>query len=469
MGQPPAGPQGAKLGQLLFKCLRGKDLKAGIGMFGKADPYAKITIGAQQFTTRHHSGGGKNPEWNEEFVFEVSNEKEAEIEVLDKDTVGNDKFMGRCKVNIMDWISSGFFEGDLELTDKVGKPVGSLTVSAKFNRPGVGEHRGDIVPVDMAQSAMVPPDMGMPQKTSEPTRDPNGKFTDQEIWEAFVAFDLDKNNFVGAAEIRHVLINIGENVTDEEVDEMIRMVDRDGDGQVSFDEFYEMVTGGKKPPPGLGGAVAPGAAAKTGAIVPATAGGGQSVVQQRNQKKNALDEFARDNSIKPETIKKAYKRYQAADSKDKSGLIDYTEFCEILQVDPSPQAEKVFQMYDYDRAGQIDVKEFLISLANFSGAGKDDKLKFAFMIFDEDGNGVITKGELTKILKSNHLATNEAEVARKSETIMAQADKDGDGVITFDEFVIVSKKFPNILFPAYANVGGGGPGRPPSGGSSGSR
>lgn len=31
------------------------------------------------------------------------------------------------------------------------------------------------------------------------------------------SFDLDKNNFVGAAEIRHVLINIGETVTDEEV------------------------------------------------------------------------------------------------------------------------------------------------------------------------------------------------------------------------------------------------------------
>ena len=33
-----------------------------------------------------------------------------------------------------------------------------------------------------------------------------------QIWEAFVSFDLDKNNFVGAAEIRHVLINIGEQV-----------------------------------------------------------------------------------------------------------------------------------------------------------------------------------------------------------------------------------------------------------------
>ena len=29
---------------------------------------------------------------------------------------------------------------------------------------------------------------------------------------------------------------------------------------------------------------------------------------------------------------------------------------------------------------------------------------------------------------------------------------DGDGVVSFDEFVIVSKKFPNILFPAVSMV-----------------
>jgi len=48
------------------------------------------------------------------------------------------------------------------------------------------------------------------------------------------------------------------------------------------------------------------------------------------------------------------------------------------------------------------------------------------------------------------MASSDAEVARKAETILAQADKDGDGVVNFDEFVIVSKKFPNILFPAYS-------------------
>eukprot|EP00942_MAST-04A_sp_MAST-4A-sp1_P011550 g11550.t1 len=170
----------------------------------------------------------------------------------------------------------------------------------------------------------------------------------------------------------------------------------------------------------------------------------------RYERKTALDKFADTNSIKPETIKKAFKRFQAID-KDHSGMIDYTEFCEIMQVDPSPQCEKLFQMFDEEKAGQIDVREFMIGLSNFTGAGKEEKLKFAFMVFDEDGNGVITKQELIKILKANHMASSDKEVMRKAETIMAQADKDGDGVVSFDAFVMVSKKFPNILFPAYNN------------------
>lgn len=221
------------------------------------------------------------------------------------------------------------------------------------------------------------------------------------------------------------------------------------DGQVSFVEFYEMVTGGKSPPLSLLDTPLAGGGGP-GAPKGMAAGGGPSpVIQQRNARKNALEEFASEHQIKPETIKKAFKRFQAID-KDHSGMIDYTEFCEILQVDPAPMVEKLFQMFDKDRSGQIDVREFMIGLSNFTGAGKEEKLKFAFMVFDEDGNGVITKQELIKILKANHMATSDKEVMRKAETIMAQADRDGDGVVSFDEFVIVSKKFPNILFPAYS-------------------
>ena len=138
--------------------------------------------------------------------------------------------------------------------------------------------------------------------------------------------------------------------------------------------------------------------------------------------------------------------------------MDYSEFCLVLDVDPSPQCEDVFGLYDYDKSGLVDAREMLVAIANFAGAGKEDKLKFAFLLYDEDDNGVITKNELIKILKSNHMASSEGEVLRKADTILSQADKDGDGVVSYDEFVAVSKKFPNILFPAYQNARGGGRG-----------
>ena len=56
-----------------------------------------------------------------------------------------------------------------------------------------------------------------------------------EIRQAFREFDLDRNGYVGAAEIAHVLSSMGEKVTDDEIDEMILMADTDGDGQVSFE------------------------------------------------------------------------------------------------------------------------------------------------------------------------------------------------------------------------------------------
>ena len=49
-------------------------------------------------------------------------------------------------------------------------------------------------------------------------------------------------------------------------------------------------------------------------------------------------------------------RFQTMD-KDKSGVVDYTEFCEVLQVDPAPLCERTFGLYDYDKTGQIDARE----------------------------------------------------------------------------------------------------------------
>lgn len=42
-------------------------------------------------------------------------------------------------------------------------------------------------------------------------------------------------------QLRHVMMNLGERLTDEEAEQMIREADLDGDGQVSFEEFARIM------------------------------------------------------------------------------------------------------------------------------------------------------------------------------------------------------------------------------------
>ena len=55
--------------------------------------------------------------------------------------------------------------------------------------------------------------------------------------DAFLMFDKDGNGFISAAELWQVMTIVGKNLTNKEVDEMIREVDTDGDGQVNYEEF----------------------------------------------------------------------------------------------------------------------------------------------------------------------------------------------------------------------------------------
>ena len=56
----------------------------------------------------------------------------------------------------------------------------------------------------------------------------------EDIREAFRIFDKDGNGLINAADLRHILTHLGEKLTQEEVDEMIREADITGEGQVNY-------------------------------------------------------------------------------------------------------------------------------------------------------------------------------------------------------------------------------------------
>lgn len=65
--------------------------------------------------------------------------------------------------------------------------------------------------------------------------------SEEEIREAFKVFDRDNNGFISAQELRHVMTSIGEKLTDEEVDMMIKEADANGDGRIDYNEFVQLL------------------------------------------------------------------------------------------------------------------------------------------------------------------------------------------------------------------------------------
>jgi len=73
------------------------------------------------------------------------------------------------------------------------------------------------------------------------TRKTSTTDVEAEIRAAFNVFDTDKCGYIKAKELKSVMRSIGETLTDDEVDEMINLVDTNGDGKISFEEFVSII------------------------------------------------------------------------------------------------------------------------------------------------------------------------------------------------------------------------------------
>ena len=55
-------------------------------------------------------------------------------------------------------------------------------------------------------------------------------------------FDKDGSGYVSGSEIKLVMSKLGVDFTDEELEEMVLEADFSGDGQIGYEEFYDMMT-----------------------------------------------------------------------------------------------------------------------------------------------------------------------------------------------------------------------------------
>jgi len=116
-------------------------------------------------------------------------------------------------------------------------------------------------------------------------------------------------------------------------------------------------------------------------------------------------------------------------------------------------AGHVFRTFDKNKDDFLDFREFIEGLSIISRGSREDKLRWAFEMYNVDGGRAVTKKEMLEIVKSIfqaagervNLPSDENTPEKLTNKIFAHLDRNDDGTITLDEFVSGAKRYPTFM------------------------
>lgn len=162
-------------------------------------------------------------------------------------------------------------------------------------------------------------------------------------------------------------------------------------------------------------------------------------------KPEGIDELSRVTKFSRKELQIMYRGFK---QECPSGIVDEDTFRHIYaqffpQGDSGQYAHNVFRMFDVQHNGCIRFVDFVMSLSVIARGSLDDKLRWTFDLYDTDGDGVISRSEMTTVVASIYAlmgrhttpAISNSTVHQHVDRIFQIMDKNQDGVISVDEFM----------------------------------
>ncbi|ESW29227.1 hypothetical protein PHAVU_002G053900 [Phaseolus vulgaris] len=120
-----SGIQGQPLEVTVVSCSKLKDTE----WISRQDPYVCVEYGSTKFRTRTCTDGGKNPVFQEKFVFPlIEGLREINVVVWNSNTLTFDDFIGSGKIQLHKVLSQGFDDSAWPLQTKSGRYSGEVKV-----------------------------------------------------------------------------------------------------------------------------------------------------------------------------------------------------------------------------------------------------------------------------------------------------------------------------------------------------
>ena len=201
---------------------------------------------------------------------------------------------------------------------------------------------------------------------------------------------MNKDGFIDEDELRKVMKR--ENVSEEELDEMIDEIDKNGDGRIEYAEFVKIFS-------------------------MIETDDNSSICTFHSKRENLRAKFEEidknsDGFIDKEELRAKIKQEGEDLTEDKlrilisygddngDGKIDFDEFVKMhseITMDVTQMMERAFRTFDLDKNGFIDSEEFRKIMKTLDSDFSEEKFEKMMKECDSDGNGQIDYAEFIKV------------------------------------------------------------------------